>query len=303
MHATTARRGEWLTRRVGFWGSVGGGAGASFEAYARILHPVDGHRFDLASADEWGMQPVIEEREWSWAEVAERTGRTMHPLVQWQRLCGGTDGVRFDDGWMIGQSPEGWLDPRLCAALTRHLRPATSTPDDITIGIWTGFGHLTGSVGYFSFSTLEDGEDEAARDARLREGEDILRREAEASVRPEHRAAVAATALGGSQDQVLALPGRDYLVLGGGLDELADPSWGYSAGIGWTPTFPPSPTPQLIWPEDHSWVVCSEIDWDSTIVAGPRSLIDAVLADPAFESFEVQETDELMLHSDVINSR
>jgi len=43
------------------------------------------------------------------------------------------------------------------------------------------------------------------------------------------------------------------------------------------------------WPEDHTWVMASEFDWDSTIVAGSRSLVDAVLADERFEAFEVAE--------------
>lgn len=43
----------------------------------------------------------------------------------------------------------------------------------------------------------------------------------------------------------------------------------------------------MLWPEGHEWVLASEIDWDSTIVAGSRSLIDAVLADARFEAYEV----------------
>lgn len=298
MRPTSARRGDWLARRVGLFGSVGGVTGSGFEAYARILHPAEAHREDLSTVGEWGQHPVIDTRFWSWAEVAARSGRTMHPLVQWLRL--GSD-EHSEDGWRIGAPREGRFDPTLCAALTRHVERVTTTPDDITIGIWTGFGALSGSRTFFSFSTIEDGEDEAARDKRLRAGELELQREAEATVLPEHRAAVAATNMGGTHDQVLGLPGRDYLLLGGTLAELAVPDWGYNAGIGWMPQFPPDPTPQLIWPEDQAWVVASEIDWDSTIVAGSRELVDAVLKDPTFEAFEVQETDRLTIDSDTVN--
>jgi hypothetical protein len=59
--------------------------------------------------------------------------------------------------------------------------------------------------------------------------------------------------------------------------------------------------PQLIWPADHAWVLASEIDWDSTIVAGSRALIDAVLAFDVVEAFAVDADDSLMSHADLIN--
>ncbi|RFA07549.1 hypothetical protein B7R21_15270 [Subtercola boreus] len=71
------------------------------------------------------------------------------------------------------------------------------------------------------------------------------------------------------------------------------------------------PMPQLIWPADHAWLVASEIDWDSTIVAGPRTLIDALLSmsaiealevgESAIETLEVGESDSLMSDSDQLN--
>lgn len=66
------------------------------------------------------------------------------------------------------------------------------------------------------------------------------------------------------------------------------PTRPYRAGIGWT-SFHPGPCPQLVWPQDRAWVVASEIDWDSTIVAGSRSLVDDVFADETLETFEVDE--------------
>ena len=33
--------GAWIAPRLGSWGSVGGVAGRGFEAYARVLHPVE----------------------------------------------------------------------------------------------------------------------------------------------------------------------------------------------------------------------------------------------------------------------
>lgn len=50
-------------------------------------------------------------------------------------------------------------------------------------------------------------------------------------------------------------------------------------------------------------MVASEIDWDSTIVAGPRALIDAVLASDAWESFEVDQESDLTWDGDTVNPR
>lgn len=45
----------------------------------------------------------------------------------------------------------------------------------------------------------------------------------------------------------------------------------------------------IIWPDDHAWVLVTEVDFDSTIVAGPRPLIDALVADPTLEALEIPE--------------
>jgi hypothetical protein len=50
-------------------------------------------------------------------------------------------------------------------------------------------------------------------------------------------------------------------------------------------------TPNLWWPEDHSWFVATEIDSQSTYVAGPRALIDQLVSDPRIEAQEITVTD------------
>ncbi|MCS5716322.1 hypothetical protein NVV95_17380 [Herbiconiux sp. CPCC 205716] len=241
--------GAWIVPRVGRWGSVGGVAGRGFEAYARVLHPVQG---DDRSGTQLGPR--------SWGEVARRTGRVVHPLAQWHRVAG-VDELRGDvelDGWRVTAPPTGRLDPRLLAALVPALAAAT-TSDAVTLAVWEGWGD--GVV--FAGPRFE-------------------------------------------------LPGRDYGLIEGRLGELADPAWPWQAGIGWRSPFE-GPMPQLIWPGDRAWIVASEIDWDSTIVAGGRALVDAVLALGhlgelgqlgrlgELEAFEVSEDDSLMSDSDRIN--
>lgn len=76
------------------------------------------------------------------------------------------------------------------------------------------------------------------------------------------------------------------------LPALADPSWMDDARVG--TYLEVGHTPQLLWPEDHTWVVATEIDTDSTIVAGSRQLIASVLADGRFEAFEVRPDSALV---------
>lgn len=256
---TDVSRGQWLIDRAGKWATVSGVAGTGFEAYARILHPIPVSRWDEEN------RRISEETTWSWKQVAERLGRRLHSRTEWMELTDGESLLNRPDadGWRIGQSLEGWFDPELLARLTVHLREATATPDDLTLAFWEGFAQFSGAVTYLTLT----GDDGGAG-----------RRDALARLSPEFREIY---------DSRIRMhyPGRDFLLAGSDLDELSDPAWPYAAGIGWSGGRFPGPSPQLIWPADHAWVVASEIDWDFTILAGPRELIDAVLADPVFEVF------------------
>ncbi|NYF99376.1 hypothetical protein [Janibacter cremeus] len=286
---TDITSGDWLLARVGDWARVGGVAGTGFEAYARLLHPVPARLEDLSVTDEWGMHPVLEETRWQWSQVAERVGATMHPLVQWNRLADIHQGVDFDDGWRVGQTQEGYFDLDLLGALTEHLAAATRSPGDLVAGIWTGWGELSGH-GWSVY--VEEGRGLRGWLARR-----VWRNEMDAShrwsVAPEVRAAAA-------RGPWLEWPEREMLPFATSTAELADPTWAEHAGIGVQPGLS-GISPQLLWPTDRAWVVASEIDWDSTVVAGPRSLVDVVLADERFEAFEVREDDDLTYEGDTIN--
>lgn len=89
------------------------------------------------------------------------------------------------------------------------------------------------------------------------------------------------------------------------LSELADPTWTRRTAPGWESTRygQEGPRASMIWPEDHAWVVASEENWDSTIVAGSRALVDSVLANDQFEAFEVHEDDDLSWDGDLLDPR
>jgi hypothetical protein len=62
-------------------------------------------------------------------------------------------------------------------------------------------------------------------------------------------------------------------------------------------------SPDQWWPDDHSWCVATEIDFDCTLVGGTRELIDTVLNDPRLEVFAIPPEDDLTYEGDHINPR
>jgi hypothetical protein len=59
--------------------------------------------------------------------------------------------------------------------------------------------------------------------------------------------------------------------------------------------------PSLIWPADRSWFVASEVDFDSTVVGGSRTLVESLLAARGLEVFEVTPETKLTAFSDKLN--
>jgi hypothetical protein len=98
-------------------------------------------------------------------------------------------------------------------------------------------------------------------------------------------------------------PGRNMWLFSSSLNELEDPTWAQRAVPGWECSRPgqEGPYTSLIWPEDRAWVIASEEDWDSTIVAGSRALVDSVLADDRYEAFQVHDGDDLSWDGDHLN--
>ena len=57
----------------------------------------------------------------------------------------------------------------------------------------------------------------------------------------------------------------------------------------------------LVWPEDRSWCVATEIDLVSTYVGGSAGLISAIVASAALEAWEVKPDDDIAAGADRIN--
>jgi hypothetical protein len=284
-------RGDWLVDRSRSDATVGGIVGSGFDAYARILHPVPVQRIDPATLDDDEIPATVAEENWSWSRLADALGARMHPLVQWPRMVGNRDYFELTAELHVAPPTDGRLDPDSLAALVAHARAVTTTPDDVVAAMWAGWSIPGSGVRYASVAvgdTAEESDDDALDDpwaAQRRAVDPVL---------------VDAMRAGPFLSYPTEGLGMEYVLLETTLAELSDPAWVYRAGLGWADGGD-GLFPQFFWPEDHSWVIGTDIDFTFTIIGGTRRLVDAVLADDRFEAFEVHEGDDLSWAGDVIN--
>jgi hypothetical protein len=267
---TGASVGAWILPRLrGFGGRVDQVVPDGFEAYARLLHP---------AADEDGA-PV------TWAEVCRRQGRTAHALMQWQSIAGVTDHLERVGRWprkswvsertsqWPGHEPEEGRAPAdLLSEALQVLSQFTADSDHCFHAVWEGWGWLHENAQVRLHTTDQRG--------------------TAPSVPVSHP--LPAELLEGAR---LQHPGRDYLLFEGPL--LAALRIGPQEGAD---SFSLQ-SPNLLWPADQSWCLATEVDFDSTLIAGTRELIDALLRVPGLEAWAVEATDDLTVDGDLINRR
>lgn len=209
----------------------------------------------------------------TWAAVCEVTDRIPHALMQWHSIST----ARVEDGsgrapsrgrdWDGDEPQEGQLEPvalkRLCQVLADHTDPAV----ECRFALWEGYGWIHGSpsVALLTWpgSTSSD-------------------------VSPAFGAE-------GMRGPRLHHPGREYLLFTGPLEAAAN------LGRWLTPDWFDAQSPNLFWPADRSWCVATEIDFDSTIVAGSTALVDSILANPDLEAWPIDTGDTLTIDGDTVN--
>lgn len=213
--------------------------------------------------------PAFDEEgnEVSWEEVARQLGTTAHREMQWHAIVGSYDcsnftGSRWDGGPPVrAELGDSQLD-LLCAILADY----TETPGRC----------------FFGLSTIHGGLEEQFSDA-----------------------------------QRLEMTHRDYVVLAGSItavDEIAlsdkrsnvSVARAYLKGQAPPADYEPPEqfwrqAPNLIWPEDRAWFLCTEYDFDSTLVGGSRELIEAILASAELEAWEVDGDVSLQADADKLN--
>lgn len=113
----------WVGARLtGQRGHVTGTVPAGFDAYTRIVHPVQAEDHRLIS----------------WSEIAKPTGTQTHPLVQWDRMARRELGQPHR--WDTNRPDEGNLAAPALQQLLSVLRRHTTTAEDCWFCLWNGYG-------------------------------------------------------------------------------------------------------------------------------------------------------------------
>lgn len=296
-----------------------------FEAYARVFHPVERDRprvnnswqgieesrvFESADV----LEDALETEMVSWTTVATAFGTIMHPEAQFARLLkrdyGETTQVIAEDGWRYADSIEGNLDTDSLATLCQVLSKHTETPNAAVIAIWEGWDSPLNTGGVIHFeerlparyrdefvqcadgSTASHGVDVSeplslvtpgTTDENLNQGFDSDTASVPIPARLELHAGT----------------GRNYLLFHAAVNDFTDFSWPEHAPWILNPSWPQSPN--ILWPSDRSWVMATEIDYDSTLIAGSLSLVRELIETPGLEVHQIHPDADLSSNGDRIN--
>lgn len=301
-------RGEWVrVMESEPLGSILSIVPTGFESYARIFHPVTRDRphetktwrgLDESTHFDGvvDIDAALETERVSWASAAASFGTTMHAEAQYARLVcrshGDSGGAIPADGWRYSDSAEGSLDAAALSSVAGVLAHHTTTPDAGVAAIWEGWGGLLGSDG----AAYRLGESNSLFSARSTMGRlaSLVRAGSKSGsglLDPE----VAA----GPRFGLHADTGRRYVLFEAGADDFADTSWPLSAP--WVDEVTSAQSPSLLWPEDHSWVLATELDFDSTLVAGTAALIRELEQAPDLEVHPIRTDADLSTSGDAIN--
>lgn len=318
--------GAWLRERLDdAHSTMHGVVPHGFPAYARVFHPAIVRSLPdrpVPSTVEWEGLPDAERQRLverfvdapaTWAETAAAFGTTMHPFAQWRRIVRTPDGEDWrarisPDGREFSAPIEGGLGAEMLAAIAGHLVARTSTPDAGFAALWEGYGGLLGFFGETPSQTFLPFTDDPNHQAMLNRStrdpfNNVFRK-------PTWQDGILSREV--SEGPRLSLPDRDHVLFSAPPRLFADSGWvrevpwrDPSTGPGTAGEgdgFPPSAlSPSILWPEDRAWVMVSEIDFDSTIVAGPDALIREICADDRLEAAQIPEGTDLTWDADRVN--
>ncbi|MEW1982195.1 hypothetical protein AB0333_14885 [Citricoccus sp. NPDC079358] len=286
---------------------------APYEAIARIFHPVPWHhrdwdedaaarlrKFGLVPEDHADFRdaPRSEHRTLhaygttTWSQVATERGTAFHAGAQWADLARAEENESVpstrEARLEYGSPDQGQLSSPAMARLAEVLLGHTETPQDLVLGLWPGRGWIDGGSSRFGPGVLEATGGKASsvrmppafgpRTTRaLRRGSALLQ-------------------VGGGF--------REYLLLADDGTRLRHPVWERAAHR-LLPEEEPTEeqSPNLAWPRDRAWALASEIDLDSTLVAGSTELIRAICTHPGLEAAVVRPETDLTAFADTLNHR
>lgn len=302
-------RGEWLRPlEEEPFGSILSIVPRGFEAYARVFHPIDRDR-PRATKTWQGVDEMtyayevddigasLETEGTTWAAAAVSFGTIMHAEAQYARLVRHNDhsGSISADGWRYGDTSIGSLDPVSLSTLSAVLACHTGTPEGGIAAIWEGWGGLVSgtSARYVSF-----GSDDAPSDLDIQRALDSLSGRNGQDPEPGTGILQLDAAVGPRFD-LHGDTGRSYILFEVGVADLADAAWPDRAP--WVDEVMWAQSPSILWPDDHSWVLATEIDFDSTLIAGTRDLISELLRTEGLEVLPITTDADLTWGGDTLN--
>jgi hypothetical protein len=331
-------RGEWLRplEKEPF-GSLLSVVPRGYEAYARVFHPLERDRprergtwlgVDTSTHFQGveDLEAALETEPASWAMAAASFGTTMHPTAQSARLVrreyGEAENAIAPDGWRYSPPPEGCLEAASLAVLASVLAHHTGSPDAGVAAVWDGWGGLVSSAGVAHFwvevpegppASSTDHDAGPAAGAPLRRRLETAGRRARARLRglmdarPDWARSPPKPGSGLLERDIAAGPrfdlhadtGRSYVLFEAGADDFAEASWPRRAP--WVDDARGAQSPSIIWPDDHAWVLATEIDFDSTLVAGSAALIRELVQAPGLEVLPIRPGDDLTWEGDALN--
>ncbi|MEO1060518.1 MAG: hypothetical protein AAFZ07_03795 [Actinomycetota bacterium] len=222
----TAARDRWPPPGSVPFGCVGSVVPPGFAAYRSVLHPAIRIEGDRRTAV-------------TWAEVADWADTTIDAPVEWRTFADAVD-APFHEGPFEGSPPLEVAEP-----LVEVLLDSTATPDRWWIGVWDGFGSITGTI------------------RRTRRRAPLARWRARRPDRweREHDSYVRWAAHAPVVDGWWR--GRSFLLFEGGPEAVLAFASRHEG-------------PSLWWPDDAAWCVATDIDLPWTYVGADEATIGAI---------------------------
>lgn len=305
--------------------ALSGAIPIGYEALVRVLHPFSRDRLVGDTYGEWidrqATSPAAEppesvlERDITWREVAHAHGTEFSPASLSHQLLGLGYGEHRDvesgDGWRYHSPEEGSLIAPVLGRVAAVLADHTSTPSSGVAAVWEGWGGLTSSAGVGFFFMMEPVEGlpkilQAPIHTLQRKRLEFLERKRRFGTgaalaalmnprgrQPDGSGILSKEAAAGPR---LELPARSYVCFQAGISDFVEAAEsGQGTSVPWATRAPwvdPAigwwvQSPNLIWPDGHEWVLLTEIDFDSTLVACSRECADALLAADGIDAVEI----------------
>lgn len=279
--AESAEPARWLVKRLTTFGAdVLSIVPSGFEAYARVFHPASRATHTADGGASSTAAPL------RWAEVAALTGRTAHRAMQWPSIKGVNptlyDYAKLRAGDVVIEGPEeGSLLLEVARALWPILEPHTDTRNECFFAIWEGFGCLPRTV--LDAPAFEI----PARKFHLFTGP-LEAIKGTFCTADSEEAVSMGTFVAYHREEV----GLEESEFDEAQEKLADLLASQE---------PSYQSANLWWPEDRAWCVATEIDFNTTYIAGTQGLVDALLVCEELEVYQVEPTDGVAYDGDTLN--